>query len=144
MININHIKGNNRESLNEFFHGTTPVPPNYLEELKLVGGGELLILYIDKLVHTLEVVRSTIEIEDFTMDESTLGKLLEGSKDAGDLRITNCKINITGLLTLDDRISYKTTSLTIGNLKDSKDLSLLAQSLGGTKMTDTLTSVNVS
>mmetsp|Transcript_6795 Transcript_6795/g.5944 ORF Transcript_6795/g.5944 Transcript_6795/m.5944 type:complete len:102 (+) Transcript_6795:177-482(+) len=70
--NINVFKGSEKDSLNEFFHGTTPVPPNYLENFRLTGGGEMIILYIDKLIHTLDVVKQEIEIEDFNIDEASL------------------------------------------------------------------------
>jgi len=46
-----------RAHLNEFFDITTPVPNNYLNYFILDGDDDMLILYIDKLVYTLKVVK---------------------------------------------------------------------------------------
>ena len=101
------LKGNERDFFNEFLHGTTPVPPNYLQEFIMDGGGEMLIYFIDKLIYTLEVVRTSITITDFIIDESSLGKLIDSCHSTHSLNLQNCKLSISDLLDLDDRNECK-------------------------------------
>lgn len=83
------LASNERQFTNEFFNGSTPVPPNYLEEFHLEGCGDMLLLYIDKLVYTVNVVTTKITIENFTIDESTFSKFLENAYQVKQLHFIN-------------------------------------------------------
>lgn len=79
VTHMNSFTEKERAGLGEFFDGTTPVVPNFLRFLYLDGGNEMLLLFIDKLVYTLNVVTEEIRITNFSIDESTLCKVFEAS-----------------------------------------------------------------
>ena len=100
---MNNLAEEERKDLNEVFSGTTPVPPNTLQELELDGNWDIMILYIDKLIYTLEVVTDMIKIQNFTIDESSLAKIFEYSSETKKLALNSWKLQVGGLIEIDDR-----------------------------------------
>lgn len=76
---INRFTEDERKDLNELFEYATPIEPNFLKYLVLDGGDALLMLFIDALKYTLNTVTEEVYLKDFSIDESTLGKLLENT-----------------------------------------------------------------
>ena len=100
--NVGKLGVQEREFFNEFVHGTTPVPPNYLEQF-VVGGNETMVIYhVDKLLHTFEAVSQSVVVSDFVIDEASLSKIIDACHGVKKLKIENCKINIKSLLTLEE------------------------------------------
>ena len=146
---MNSFTEKERANLGEFFDGTTPVVPNFLRFLYLDGGNEMLLLFIDKLVYTLNVVTEEVRISNFSIDESTLCKVFEASCKVKRLSLRNCKIFIQSLMDIDDKVEYKIQELEITGSFSADDLNngkltKFAQSLGSTKLTEHLKVVHSS
>lgn len=98
-----------------------------------------MILYIDKLIYTLQVVTQEIYITDFSIDESSLCKIFEYSPNVRKISLVNCKIVVNGLIDFDDRTEYKIQELDLfGSFKPDDKFERFIQSLGSTSLTKSL------
>ncbi|CAI2377260.1 unnamed protein product [Moneuplotes crassus] len=156
--NVGKLSPDERGYFNEFLHGTTPVLPNYMEHFVFQGNETMVMYFIDKLIHTLEVVSQSISISDFVIDEASLSRIFDASYKVCRLKLENCKLSIKSILSLEENQENMSQnsqdqnetgrkpilrSLSIGKFKTVKEISLLAQSLGTTKITSTLNTVFV-